>query len=66
MSKNSGHIVETKTGKKGIIYHLESLLNKKRIVHLIDENNNVIVDENDKEVKMLCNPKSLKIIGFID
>jgi hypothetical protein len=57
MSKDSGYQVETKSGKQGRTYHREGLVNKKMIVHL---------DVDGKDVKMLCDPKSVKIIGFID
>lgn len=57
MSKNSGYQVKTKTGKLGRTYHIEGLINKKMVVH---------VEVNDKIHKMLCDPKSLEIIGFID
>lgn len=57
MSKNSGYLVETKTGLKGRTYHSENLVNKKIIVH---------IDKADKVVKMLCDPDSLKIVGFTD
>ena len=57
MSKNSGYLVETKTGLKGRTYHSENLVNKKIIVH---------IDKGDKVVKMLCDPDSLKIVGFTD
>ena len=57
MSKNSGYLVETKTGLKGRTYHREGLLNYKTVVH---------VSKNEKTVKMLCDPDSLKIIGYID
>jgi len=60
MSKNSGFLVETKTGKKGRTYHKEKLINKKTVVHLVDENNE------ETNVKMLCDSKSLKITGYID
>jgi len=57
MSKNSGYLVETKTGKVGRTYHIEGLVNKKMVVH---------VEVNDKILKMLCDPKSIKITGFIE
>jgi hypothetical protein len=55
LGKNPGYLVETKTGKQGKIYHREGLVNKKTVVHI-------------KEMKlpMLCDPKSLKIIGYFD
>lgn len=57
MSKNSGYQVKTKSGKTGRTYHREGLVNKKMIVH---------VKIDDKTVKMLCDPDSLKLTGFID
>ena len=57
MSINSGYIVETKTGKKGRTYHRNNFVNKKTIVYM---------EVDGKEIKMLCDPKSLKIIGYID
>jgi hypothetical protein len=58
MSKDSGYLVKTKTGKEGRTFHREGLVNKKTIVH--------ILDENGKDVKLLCNPKTIKIIGYVD
>ena len=57
MSKDSGYLVETKTGKKGRTYHREKLVNSKLIVYVKVEG---------KEVKMLCDPQKIKIIGFVD
>ena len=57
MSKYAGYLVETKTGKKGRTYHREKKINKKTVVH---------IDVDGKDVKMLCDPESLKIIGFVD
>jgi len=57
MSKDSGCLVETKTGKQGRTYHREGLVNKKMVVH---------VEVDGKDIKMLCNPHSVKIIGYID
>jgi hypothetical protein len=51
----SGYIVETKSGKLGKTYISERKINKKIIVHI------------DGEAKpLLCDPKSLKRIGFIN
>ena len=55
MGKDSGYLIETKTGKKGRTYHREGLVNGKLIVHLEGE-----------EKKMLCDPQTVKIIGFTD
>ena len=57
MSKNSGYLVETKNGQKGRTYHCENLINKKTIVH---------IDKENKSMKILCEPDTLKILGFVD
>lgn len=58
MSKDSGYQVETKTGKKGRTYHREGLVNKKTVVH--------IEKDDGSTYKLLCDPNTLKITGFID
>ena len=55
MSKNSGYLVETKLGKRGKTYHSKSLINGKIIVYV----------ENEQK-PILCDPKTLKIIGFVN
>jgi len=57
MGKNSGFLVKTKNGKIGRTYHRDSLVNKKTIVY---------IEENGRIIKMLCDPHSLKIVGFLD
>jgi len=57
MSINSGYLVETQKGKEGRTYHREGLVNKKMVVH---------IEVDGKDVKMLCDPKTIKIIGFVD
>jgi len=63
MSINSGYLVKTKGGVKGRTYHREGLVDcegkvtKKMVVH---------VEVEGKEVKMLCDPKTVEIIGFVD
>jgi len=57
VSVDSGYLVKTKTGKEGRTYHRESLVNKKMVVY---------VEVDGKEMKMLCDPKTIKIIGFVD
>ena len=57
MSINSGYLVKTKSGKEGRTYHIEGLVNKKTIVHL---------DVNGNDIKMLCDPKTIEIIGYVD
>jgi hypothetical protein len=60
MSKDSGYLVETKTGKQGRTYHREGLLKGKVIVHLETE------EENNQNIKYLCDPQTIKIIGYAD
>ncbi len=55
MGKNSGCLVETKSGKQGRTYYREKLINKKLVVHI-----------EGMSVPMLCDPKSVKIIGYVD
>jgi hypothetical protein len=57
MSADAGYLVETKTGKKGRTYHREGQVNKKTVVH---------IEEDGKTIKMLCDPKSIKITGYVD
>lgn len=53
INKNAGHLVETKTGLLGRTYSHESLINGKVRVYT------------DKG-KLLCDPSTLKLKGFID
>lgn len=55
--RNSGYLVETKKGVTGRTYHSENIINKKMVVH---------VTIKDKIVKMLCDPNTLKIIGYVN
>jgi hypothetical protein len=57
MSKNSGYLVKTKTGKVGRTYHKDKLINKKTVVY---------IEENGETLKMLCDQTTIEIIGFID
>lgn len=57
MSKDSGYLVRTKTGKTGKTYHRDGLVNKKMVVY---------VNVDGKEVKMLCDPKTIEITGYVD
>jgi len=57
MSKDAGYLVETKSGKKGRTYHRDKLLNGKMVVY---------AEVDGKEVKLLCDPQTIKIIGFVD
>lgn len=57
MTKDAGYLVETKSGKVGRTYHHEGLVNGKVVVH---------VETDGKILKMLCDPKTININGFID
>ena len=60
MKNNSGYIVQTKSGKRGRTYHSKGTINGKVPVYLLDDS------EKPSETAMLCDPKTLKIDGFID
>ena len=57
MGRNSGAFVKTKTGKEGRTYHKEKLVNGKIVVH---------VDIDGKDVKMLCDSKTIEVVGYFD
>ena len=52
-NKKSGQIVETKTGITGRTYNHEILIDGKVRVY-------------SEKGKLLCNPTTLKVLGFID
>ncbi|WP_019540590.1 hypothetical protein [Proteiniphilum acetatigenes] len=54
---NSGYLVTTKAGLKGVTYHKDALVDGKRLVYALKDG---------KEVKLLCHPDSLTLNGFID
>lgn len=58
--KNPGQLVLTKSGKKGRTYDSKELINGKVPVYL-EESEHVY-----SEKAILCDPKTLKSIGFID
>lgn len=55
LQKNPGCLVETKTGKRGKTYYREGYVKGKLVVH---------VDE--MELPLLCDPNTVKIIGYFD
>lgn len=78
-SKNSGVIVELPDGRHGMVYHRDSqsnLFNGKVPVYTYDNSGTQAdlftpIDPGkamlDKETKrILCDPKTLKMIGFFD
>lgn len=54
---NSGYLVTTKKGLTGRTYHRDNLINGKQPVYLEVEG---------KQVRLLCDPETLTVIGFID
>ena len=54
---NSGYLVTTKKGHTGRTYHRDNLINGKQPVY---------TTINGKETKLLCDPNTLTINGFID
>lgn len=67
---HSGCIVKTKTGKIGRTYSSNELVNGKAMVYLADkaqtniEGINLPISYNGG--RLLCDPKSLQILGYID
>jgi hypothetical protein len=57
MSRDAGYQVKTKSGLEGRTYHREGLVEGKQIVH---------IEKDGKTIKMLCNPKTIEITGFVD
>jgi hypothetical protein len=53
----SGYLVTTKTGLKGRTFHKDELINGKQPVY---------VEKDGKPLKMLCDPETLIINGYID
>jgi len=56
----SGYIVTTKKGLKGRTYHSKGLINEKLPVYLERK------DGSFQAVALLCDPKTVTKIGFID
>ncbi|MDH6354699.1 hypothetical protein M2132_001028 [Dysgonomonas sp. PH5-45] len=56
--QNSGYLVLTKSGLSGRTYHKDELINGKQPIYVKYENN--------KDLKLLCDPESLTVKGFID
>lgn len=53
-TKNSGILVETRTGVKGIVYYKDSLHFGKCLVY------------GEDGTKLLCDPRTLTVTGFVD
>lgn len=50
----SGKIVKTKKGRIGVVYDNAESINNKIVVHL------------DDNLQILCDPKTLTLIGYVD
>ncbi len=71
MPMNPGYLVETKTGIKGRTYHSKGLVNGKVPVYectkeVPTEIEGLTVCSEFSDKALLCNPGTIKIIGFID
>jgi hypothetical protein len=68
--KKSGYLVETKTGKLGRTIHEKESVNGKIPVYLAtkmsDEKHGVRIPLEFSDKAILCDPTTLKQIGFID
>ena len=54
---NSGYLVTTKKGLTGVTYHKDDLVGGKQPVY---------TEIDGKQVRLLCDPETLIINGFID
>lgn len=54
-----GYIVKTKTGRQGITYHDDPLINGKKPVH-------VTAYCKADPTKILCDPTTLTVTGYVD
>lgn len=67
--KKSGYLVETKSGKIGRTIHENGIINGKVPVYLatkIEESGGFTVPVEFSDKAILCDPTTLKHIGFID
>lgn len=68
--KKSGYLVETKAGKLGRTIHGKGIINGKIPVYvatkLSEEKHGIRIPLEFSDTAMLCDPKTLKQIGFID
>lgn len=72
--KNSGKIFKLIDGRKVIVYDDQPILNKNKVLlHLVDENYELIMNENDKPKTIFKNYddllnelKKASFVGFVD
>jgi len=58
--ENAGYLVITKSGKSGRTYHNKGLINEKIPVYL------EVKEHEYADKAILCDPSTLKLVGFID
>lgn len=63
--KRKGVLVKTNKGK-GIVSDNESWYELKVLVHLVDDDNNDLLDEHGKAVKHVMLKHTIEIAGFVD
>lgn len=65
--KKPGMLVRTKNGLLGRTYHSDRPVNGKVKVYLLNEDFSPRNASNtDRQLKMLCDPNTLKLVGYID
>lgn len=65
--KNPGKYVRTAKGRLGRTYNSERPVQGKIIVHLLGSDLSVLRDANNgSSIKILCDPATLTVKGFVD
>lgn len=62
----SGYLVTTKNGHRGRTYHKDKLVNGKIPVYLVNVDMSPKLDSKGQQMKVLCDPETLNMRGFID
>lgn len=57
--RRRGYLVKTKTGRTGVAYHDDPLVNGKKPVHVEGKTKG-------DPTKILCDPDTLTITGYVD
>lgn len=64
--ETSGLIVYTRSGHYGRTYHKEKSVNGKIIVHLLTSDYKPQMDDKGQQKKLLCDPSTLTLTGYVD
>lgn len=64
--KKRGRIVETKSGKIGVVYNGQKLVQGKVPVYLVNEDFETLSDKHGRPKAILCDPETLKLKGYVD